>query len=106
MDKIVAIGPSRVLVVAKAKFPNLQYPDDIHRIVNRERVRNAFSLVLFFDEMFKQSGKSIGTKVEIVNNSSKIKEAYFYTGSEFVLSPIPVIDEKLPSWDEYVSGTM
>lgn len=76
---------------------------------NADMVKEADKLIVHIDKDFFKPDKSIGTKVEIANNSSKIDKVMYYgLPPKDELSKSDLISwvkkQKLPSYEEYISS--
>lgn len=100
----IAILPKRLLDIAKKYKPDLVYPDFTKdRLFNSKQVKAADQLTMFVDADFYKIGKSIGTKVELMNNRNKINAIYELQpdGSFKIIDSIN-LTETLPTWDDYI----
>jgi hypothetical protein len=103
--RIAGILPFRLLLEAQnlLKQYRIDFPDpDKSKKENRKLIESAHALIAFLDDKALEQGRSIGTKVEIANNMSKIIAVLKYDKRVFVPIRMPVFDEPLPTWDEYV----
>ena len=111
---ILGIGPFRVLEIASTdwRFENLQFTSPFNSKKGNQRlVREATEIIVFIDDLFYQRGKSIGTKVEIRNNRTKISKAYIWTSYPHRLIDADkdrifnyVSTQLLPTVEEYVNN--
>lgn len=105
MMKIVNIGPMRLL--ERVLIPNKVST----KKQNKNLVLQADEIVVHIDDEFFKEDKSIGTKVEIQNNWSKIVEVIYHKNGKLEHYYLPdeidkqigfVKDLDLPSWEDYV----
>lgn len=104
------IGPRRVISkINKEEYPDLSFPTE-DPIKNQANIKAATELIAIIDNDFFTKGKSLGTKVEIMNNPKKVSKALFvlsdgtFTNYD-VNDLIKKIDEPLPDWNTYVKDT-
>lgn len=132
--KLLGIMPFRLLPIVKQLYPWINtVKEEYNRHDNSILVKEADSLLVFIDKDFFVKGRSIGTKVEIVNNLHKIYSVIFvnhradviirrhlkfhekfpykkmsqvvsFDSIERVLSWINLNEPHLISWEDYING--
>lgn len=102
------IGPRRILDKLTKEEIGTNTVPTLDPVANRKAVERSDSLIALIDEDFFKEGKSLGTKIELVNNKPKVKDIYYkLTGGSFIKydnkdDVFSKITESLPSWSDYV----